>query len=209
MRCWLLNKLVETEHCISSISATNKLTEFDRQKFSALRESARILAGDASFTSLHRDPLPLIRELPAGTDHHADHATEQKCQHSEHEDHAPGKAGADPTHAGITDYVGRFLASFAGHERRPIAQQQGTKNGKKPEHWSIFIYLPSQRKGSSQDIQNRKQKDPNDIHEVPVQARALQESVTLRRSELPAQRFDQAGDQQQDTDKDVEPVETC
>src|ERR1700730_17777154 len=34
----------------------------------------------------------------------------------------------------------------------------------------------------SHDIQNRKQEDPNDIDEVPVQACALEESMFLRRN---------------------------
>ena len=45
MCCCLLNKLVETEHCKAQPrTGTNQPTEFDWRKFSALRESARILA---------------------------------------------------------------------------------------------------------------------------------------------------------------------
>ena len=83
----------------------------------------------------------LLGQLFTGTDHHENHSSQQKGEHTEHENNAPGKARANPTHPGFTGHARWFLAPFTSHQRRQITHRQRTKQGKKPEHLLSLIYL--------------------------------------------------------------------
>ena len=60
--------------------------------------------------------LLLLGQLFAGADHHDDQATHQNAQHANHEENAPGKAGANPRYSRIARDIRWFLASLAGHQ---------------------------------------------------------------------------------------------
>ena len=58
-----------------------------------------------------------------------------------------------------------------------------------------------------EDVENRKQEDPNDIDEMPVQPGALQKSVAMRR-DISSERPNQSRYQHQDADENMAAVES-
>jgi hypothetical protein len=59
----------------------------------------------------------------------------------------------------------------------------------------------------SENVQNREKKDPDDVHKMPIETGAFEETMVLR-GDLASKRFEKSRDQQQDADKNVQAVET-
>src|SRR5208282_2156441 len=67
---------------------------------------------------------------------------------------------------------------------------------------NVFVLM-----ASSQNIENREEKDPHDVHKMPVQTGAFEETVVVR-TNLASKRFEKRRDQQQDADKNVHAVKS-
>jgi hypothetical protein len=85
-------------------------------------------------------------ELPARTNNHENHATQNRRNAGEHKEDAPRKTRADSAHAGCTRNIRRLLTAGTCHQRRCEIHPQKAKQCNQPEHKQNFNYFPLARK---------------------------------------------------------------
>jgi len=85
-------------------------------------------------------------ELPARTNNHENHPTQNRRNAEEHKEDAPGKTRADSAHTRCTGNIRRLLAAGTCHQRRCEIHPQKAKQCNQSEHKQSFIYFPLARK---------------------------------------------------------------